>query len=191
MFGYERQPVGGGGEVDTTQLFFDGDEIALEARYADELSAYRAKRVWKETFESYFLLENESDYVLSTAVFEGQEDEEAEGLGFLLRCHFTSACARYAFWRITNAQASEAQFILETAHVPFSEQTWLRHQLAPEFQERPHQQPQDGDEAPLILNHDQKTVEVNKSWFGKFEGMLEKLVRSFDALPEKNEPSKK
>ena len=46
---------------------------------------------------------------------------EPHGHRFMLRAHFVSACARYAFWRLTNCQAPETQYIMETAHIPVCE----------------------------------------------------------------------
>ena len=40
---------------------------------------------------------------------------------FTLQCEFVSACGRYAFWRLTNNQAPEAQYLIETAHIPNAE----------------------------------------------------------------------
>ena len=104
----------------SSEILFDKDTITLFARYHDELSAHRSKRVWVETFESHFLLEQGTDYQLEVK----KEDTELETF-FVLRCKFISACARYAFWRITNQQAPEAQYVLETAHIPFTDESWL------------------------------------------------------------------
>lgn len=90
---------------------FDADKITLEGLYRDELSAYRAKKVWCETLQGYFLLDNKQD--LSLAI----KAELGEGR-FTLTCEFLTACARYAFWRLTNNQALEAQYLIETAHIP-------------------------------------------------------------------------
>lgn len=93
---------------------FDPDRITLHGRYADQLSAYRAKKIWSETLETCFLLEPDHDFNLD--VKSSLTDGE-----FMLNCSFASACGRYAFWRLTNEQAPEAQYILETAHIPNSE----------------------------------------------------------------------
>lgn len=90
---------------------FDSDNITLHGAYEDELSAYRARRVWQEVLEETFLLEGEHDFVSLVSPSE-------ESHAYILTCRFTSACARYAFWRITNNQAPEAQYIIETAHIP-------------------------------------------------------------------------
>jgi hypothetical protein len=98
----------------TEGVSFDPDHITLEGVYTDQLSAYRAKKVWLETLETNFLLEPGHDFNLSIA---SRVDEHR----FALRCEFLTACARYAFWRLTNHQAPEAQYVIETAHIPNAE----------------------------------------------------------------------
>jgi len=93
---------------------FDPDRVILQGQYRDQLSAYRAKKNWVETLTANFLLEEGHDYELSV------DSRVADGL-FILHCGFTSACGRYAFWRLTNEQAPEAQYLIETAHIPNSE----------------------------------------------------------------------
>jgi hypothetical protein len=93
---------------------FDPEHITLEGMYADQLSAYRAKKVWLETFETNFLLETEHDFAL-------QVRSDMQENRYTLKCQFLTACARYAFWRLTNNQAPEAQYIIETAHIPNGE----------------------------------------------------------------------
>ena len=95
-------------------VFFDSDAIVLQGSYADQLSAYRARKTWVETLESCFLLDQGHDFVIS--VHSSLEDSR-----FNLICEFKSACARYAFWRLTNHQAPEAEYLIETAHIPTSE----------------------------------------------------------------------
>lgn len=89
---------------------FDAEKISLRGSYSDEISLYRAKKLWIETLMTSFLLENETDFQFTTS-----RDENSK---FILTCEFKSACARYAFWRITNNQAPDAQYIIETAHIP-------------------------------------------------------------------------
>lgn len=98
----------------TEGVSFDPDHITLEGVYTDQLSAYRAKKVWMETLETNFLLEKGHDFTLTIL---SKVDEHR----FVLRCEFLTACARYAFWRLTNHQAPEAQYIIETAHIPNAE----------------------------------------------------------------------
>ncbi len=94
---------------------FDSARVALEGSYQDEISAYRARRVWIETLKQSFLLDREQDF--STRV-----ELSPDGKKYILTCLFTSACARYAFWRLTNHQAPEAQYVIETAHIPNTEE---------------------------------------------------------------------
>lgn len=83
-------------------LIYDADTVTLFGKYQDELSAYRARRDWQQVLSSHFLLENERDYDLSVfcSLDEGQ---------FFISCNFVSACGRYAFWRLVNRQAPEAE----------------------------------------------------------------------------------
>lgn len=97
----------------SSDISFDPDEISLRGVYADQLSAYRAKKIWVETLESCFLLAHGQDFTVG--VRSSLEKSE-----FNLTCQFDSACARYAFWRLTNHQAPEAQYLIETAHIPAS-----------------------------------------------------------------------
>lgn len=93
---------------------FDPEALALEGNYNDELSAHRAKRSWTSVLETTFLLDKGHDFKLRVASPEQNQS-------FLLRCEFTTACGRYAFWRLTNNQAPEAQYQIETAHIPNAE----------------------------------------------------------------------
>lgn len=92
---------------------FDADGISLQGVYGDELSLFRARNIWSETLESTFLLEKDRD-------FEFLVNRSYEQGRFALRCTFLTACGRYAFWRLTNNQAPEAQYEIETAHIPDS-----------------------------------------------------------------------
>ena len=90
---------------------FDSEGSVFIAQYNDELSLHRAKKVWISVLKNSFLLEQNFDYTLGTEVFPE--------LGkYVLECHFGSACGRYTFWRITNSQSPEAQYLIETAHIP-------------------------------------------------------------------------
>jgi hypothetical protein len=103
-------------------LWYDAEKLILEGIYLDEVSAYRARRSWIKTFEMNFLLEEIHDFKVKV-VFDSDEHR------YHVQCTFTSACGRYAFWRLTHHQAPEVQFTLETAHLPhvnslrFAEQT--------------------------------------------------------------------
>ena len=92
-------------------LWYDAEKLILEGIYLDEVSAYRARRSWIKTFELNFLLEEIHDFKVKV-VFDRDEGR------YHVQCTFTSACGRYAFWRLTHHQAPEVQFTLETAHLP-------------------------------------------------------------------------
>jgi hypothetical protein len=93
-------------------LWYDAERLILEGAYLDEITAYRARKRWIQTFETNFLLEGEHDFRLKVVY----EDDSRR---FFVRCTFTTACGRYAFWRLTHHQAPDVQFLLETAHLPF------------------------------------------------------------------------
>jgi hypothetical protein len=160
----------------SSEILFDKESVTLFARYHDELSAHRAKRVWVETFESHFLLEADGDYRLEVA-----RDESEIEVFFVLRCRFISACARYAFWRITNQQAPEAQYVLETAHIPFTEESWLDFHVSSDLREFVSEEEFVVKESPLSIDLENKSVRVNRKWFQTFEAMVDKIVKSFDS----------
>lgn len=89
---------------------FDPDTDTIHGNYADEISAYRAKKAWLEAFRFNFSLKGEQDLVLAI--------ETTEMNSFVLSCRFFSSTAKYAFWKITNNQSPEVQYIIETAHIP-------------------------------------------------------------------------
>ncbi len=92
-------------------VLFDSDQVTLEGRYEDELSIFRAKKVWTEVLETNFLLEKGDDFKFGTLSDLGESK-------FVLKCSFSTACGRYAFWRLVNSQAPESQYLIETAHIP-------------------------------------------------------------------------
>ena len=49
------------------QVSFDPHSALLEGTYSDELSAFRAKKSWIETFEYSFLLDNGHDFNIKIA----------------------------------------------------------------------------------------------------------------------------
>ncbi len=83
-------------------LIFDADGIMLLGKYSDELAAHRAKKQWIEVLHSYFLLDRERDYNLWVS-------GSLVNQYFVLNCSFISACGRYAFWRLVNRQAPDAE----------------------------------------------------------------------------------
>ncbi|MFN8391081.1 MAG: hypothetical protein U0136_12395 [Bdellovibrionota bacterium] len=83
-------------------LIYDAEGVTLIGKYTDELSAHRARKEWQSILNSHFLLESDRDYELKTyCVLDDNQ--------FLLSCAFMSACGRYAFWRLVNRQAPEAE----------------------------------------------------------------------------------
>ena len=106
------QPAELTAEFGGPQVSYDSELVMLTGSYRDELSAYRAKKIWQRTLQDSFLLEPKQDFVARVQV---------DASGFTLSCSFISSCGRYAFWRLTNGQAIEAQYIIETAHIPTGE----------------------------------------------------------------------
>lgn len=86
----------------TSGLIYDADTVTLIGKYKDELACHRAKKYWIELFSNYFLLEPQRDYDI---IIESDLEEDL----FIINCIFTSACGRYAFWRLVNQQAPEAE----------------------------------------------------------------------------------
>lgn len=91
-------------------LIFDAEGVTLVGRFGDELSAYRARKQWRDVLKTYFLLEEQRDYEMSVM-------SSPENRYNLLSCFFTSACGRYAFWRLINDQAPEAEEKLSQANL--------------------------------------------------------------------------
>ena len=144
-----------------SQVFFDADTLALFGSYIDELSAWRAKKTWTVTLERLFLLNDSTDFKLTI-----QKLPESER--YVLRCEFLSACARYAFWRLTNHQTPEAQYIIETAHIPDS----IHHHQ--EFLSVPDMRPV--HEEPLILTHNiQANISETRTILSRIQEMILKL----------------
>lgn len=83
-------------------VVFDAESVALLGKFNDELSAYRTRKKWVDVLSSYFLLERDRDYELEIKFLDEEEH-------FILSCTFISACGRYAFWRLINHQAPEAE----------------------------------------------------------------------------------
>ena len=88
-----------------SELAYDAEAVSLIGSFGDELSAYRARKTWMDVFTNFFLLERERDYDME---IEWDEDLDC----FILDCTFSSACGRYAFWRLINHQAPEAEQVL-------------------------------------------------------------------------------
>lgn len=89
-------------EFPINSLVYNTDSLSLVGKLGDELSAYRTKRQWLEVLANYFLLEPNRDFALKISASENSDE-------FTLECSFSSACGRYAFWRLINQQAPEAE----------------------------------------------------------------------------------
>lgn len=141
---------------------FDPDNVLLQGIYGDAISAQRAKRRWSETLELNFLLEASHDFSLKVS---GSLDEGV----YRLTCKFLTACGRYAFWRITNNQAPEAQYVIETAHIPMCHSRHEDILRAPDMHSI--------HEEPLILG----TSDLSEFFFparkGRLSGWLKSLFR--------------
>lgn len=91
-------------------LIFDADSVTLLGKFTDEFSAHRAKKQWMGVFAHHFLLERSRDYDMEVG--------NVEGTGYYyLRSTFESACGRYAFWRLVNHQAMEAEQKLQSPNM--------------------------------------------------------------------------
>ncbi|MCO6432283.1 MAG: hypothetical protein J5J00_15625 [Deltaproteobacteria bacterium] len=138
---------------------FDATRVCLTGTYADELSLFRAKRSWSEILEDNFLLEKNYDYEFTYHC-------DTERLNFILNCEFVTSCGRYAFWRLTNNQAPEAQYLIETAHIPNAE---LRHD---EFLSAPDLEPVCG-----TINPEESAVLNENSGSRSFLDVIVRLFR--------------
>ena len=83
-------------------LIFDTDGVCLTSQHTNEMAAYRTRKKWCDILSNYFLLERGRDFEMSVLA-------SPETKYFVLNCYFTSACGRYAFWRLINNQAPEAE----------------------------------------------------------------------------------
>lgn len=99
----------------------------ITGHYSHELSLYRAKKLWEQVLEEYFLLDRNTDFLLQTKI----NHEKGE---FSLWCFFTSACGRYACWRVSHQHAPEALALIEIAHIPRSPSKDFERLFAPNAQ---------------------------------------------------------
>jgi hypothetical protein len=140
---------------------FDPDKTMLLGWYRDEISAYRAKKIWTAALHENFLLEPKHDFS-----YEIGFDEEIQAHS--LRCNFLTACARYAFWRITNAQAPEVQYLIETAHIPSSDN------FTEEVIRTPDMRPV--REGPLVFSAHERKLELDADWVDTVKDILDRVV---------------
>jgi len=112
MLGRESShAVVNGGESNNT-MTYNTDNISIISQFADEMSVYRCRRTWTEILGNHFLLEKDRDFKMDILISESL---------FQLTCEFNSACGRYAFWRLINHQAPEAERKLISSGYPESE----------------------------------------------------------------------
>jgi len=162
-----RKPVNSNAELQReSEVCFDPDKTILEGLYTDELSAHRARKNWLTALETHFLLDLDHDFSMKI------EFDEADKV-YRLKCTFSSACARYAFWRLTNSQAPEAQYIIETAHIPSADSQTSRFLTAPDLKSV--------KEDSFLLGSYGKIPGVNINWVKKVKA----LIDSIGKLPNK------
>ena len=143
---------------------FDPDSVTLQGVYSDELSLFRARKIWTATLEATFLLEGARDFRFD--IFRSYEAGR-----FVLRCAFLSACGRYAFWRLTNNQAPEAQYEIETAHIPDS----LSHHQ--DFVSAPDLKPVSN--TPLVMGEVPRATDDAKSFAQWLHSVINRLSKTF------------
>ncbi len=83
-------------------LIYDAEGITLIGKFGDQISAYRAKKEWQKILNTHFILDLEKDYEIKAYC-------SLENNLFFINCSFVSACGRYAFWRLINRQAPDAE----------------------------------------------------------------------------------
>ena len=147
---------------------FDPDAVSLLGIYKDELSLFRAKRSWTEILESNFLLEAKYDYIFDKL-------NNPESGAFILQCSFLTACGRYAFWRLTNHQAPEAQYLIETAHIPNSELASDMYITAPDLSPIISSKP-DLELYPELEQNLNKTLNIIQEIKEKLVNLTKKLI---------------
>lgn len=94
-------------------VFFDSDTFVLQGYYEFELAQRRALKNWTQAIEDCLLLTNQSDFKVSYC-----NDLNS----FRISCEFVSATGKYAFWKLINGQAPDAQYQIEIAHIPNGKQ---------------------------------------------------------------------
>jgi len=145
-------------------LWYDAEKLILEGIYLDEVSAYRARRSWIKTFEMNFLLEEIHDFKVKV-IFDREEGR------YHVQCTFTSACGRYAFWRLTHHQAPEVQFTLETAHLP--------HLTSVRFMEPTIEPEGDVFVPPAAMVDSEEAVEEQRDLLGEVASFLRRKARKY------------
>jgi hypothetical protein len=147
---------------------FDPEAVSLFGIYKDELSLFRAKKSWTEILESNFLLESNYDYSL-------QKTAKPAESSFVLKCSFLTACGRYAFWRLTNDQAPEAQYMIETAHIPNCDLASDMFLSAPDLS--PIFKNEIIEDAPIAST--EKALDKTARLIGDIKNIFDKIAKTF------------
>ena len=83
------------------------DLSALSSTFDAEFTAFSVRRLWINLFQKYFSLEKDKDYNLYV---------NKESLGhnemYELNCEFISPNGKYAFWKLLNKKALQAEIEL-------------------------------------------------------------------------------
>jgi len=143
MDSYANSEPKGSFQGEEACITYDVDTIGIVGKFNDEMAAYRGRRKWVEILGNHFLLESERDYQLAITVTEH---------GYSLTCELNSACGRYAFWRLINHQAPEAERKLINAGYPLSESEKLGNDYNSDLRNIPWIS-SGGVSEPMLRNH--------------------------------------
>ena len=83
------------------------DLSVLSSTFETEFSAFSARRLWINLFLKYFSLEKDKDYNLCV---NNEHIDNTEI--FELNCEFISPNGKYAFWKLLNKKAIQAEIEL-------------------------------------------------------------------------------
>ena len=83
------------------------DLSALSSTFDTEFTAFSVRRLWINLFQKYFSLEKDIDYNLHVNKEDDGGDEK-----YNLNCEFTSPNGKYAFWKLINKKAIQAEIEL-------------------------------------------------------------------------------
>ncbi len=95
--------------VDENVVTYDTDKVSILGEFDNEMAAYRTRKEWVQILANYFLVERDRDYSLN---IEALKNDKKNQTRFKLECSFSSACGKYAFWRLINNQAPEAEKLI-------------------------------------------------------------------------------
>jgi len=83
------------------------DLSALSSTFDAEFTAFSVRRMWINLFKKYFSLEKDKDYYVYVDKNTTGNNETYE-----LNCEFTSSNGKYAFWKLLNKKAFQAEIEL-------------------------------------------------------------------------------